>query len=131
MENFVKEFLLSAPSKALATNGPQGLNVVPVSSIFVEENNIILINYFMQKTLENILETKTVSLAVWKELYGYQIKADCDYKEEGEIFDKYVLKVKEILPKRIVKGVLILTINDIFDIAINKNTKEYLLGGVN
>lgn len=64
MENFVKEFLLTANGKALATNGPNGLNVIPVSTIFTEGNNIVLVDYFMKKTLQNILENKNVSLAV-------------------------------------------------------------------
>lgn len=128
MENFIKEFLLAAPSKALATNGPFGLNVVPVSTIFIEGNNIILVDYFMNKTLSNILENSQVSFTAWKDLYGYQIKADCKYKKEGEIFEDIVLKVKEILPERIVKGILVLEVKEIFDIAPTKNTKEHFEG---
>ncbi len=127
MENFVKEFLLIANGKALATNGPNGLNVIPVSTIFIEGDNIVLVDYFMQKTLQNILENKNVSLAAWKDLYGYQIKAECEYKIDGEIFENTVLKVKEILPDRVVKGVLILSVKEVFDIAPTKNTKEHFL----
>ncbi len=125
MENFVKEFLLNATSKALATNGIAGINVVPVSSIFIEEENIILVDYFMNKTIDNILENKEVSLTAWKDMYGYQIKASCEYKKEGEVFESITLKVKKILPERIVKGVLVLKIKEIFDIAPTKNTKEH------
>ncbi len=127
MDNFLKDFILKSNSKALATLGNDGVNVVPVSTVFIEEDKIILINYFMDKTLKNILSNNEVSLAVWKDLYGYQIKALCDYKEKGELFEKICLKVKEILPERIVKGILILTPQEIIDIAPTKDTKEHFL----
>ncbi len=125
MDNFLKEFLLKAEAKSLATFGSFGINVIPVSSIFFEEDKIILVDYFMQKTLANILENKKVSFAAWKDLFGFQIKAECDYLKEGKIFENIVIKVKDILPERIVKGILILSIKEVVDIAPNKNTREY------
>lgn len=124
MENYLKEFLLIADSKALATYGKEGINVVPVSTIRIVDDEIWLVDYFMEKTVKNILENEKVSLVAWKGLFGYQIKCLADYEVAGEKFVKAVDFVKEILPDRIVKGLLILKIEEVFDIAPTKNTKE-------
>lgn len=125
MDDFLKKFLLNSEAKSLATFGKYGINVIPVSTIFIEEDKIILVDYFMQKTLENILENKEISFAAWRDLFGFQIKADCEYVKDGELFKKIVVKVKDILPDRIVKGILILSIKNIVDIAPSKNTREH------
>lgn len=127
MENHIKEFLLKADSKALATYGLNGLNVVPVSTIFIQDDNVILVDYFMDKTVKNILENSYVSIAAWKDLFGYQLKCVAKYKKEGEVFEDIKEKVKEILPDRIVKGIIILTVREIYDIAPNKDTKDQLV----
>lgn len=66
MEKHIEEFILSAEAKALATYSNDNLNVVPVSSIKIIEGKIWLINYFMDKTLSNILENRSVALAGWE-----------------------------------------------------------------
>lgn len=124
MDNHIKEFLLKADAKALATYGLGGLNVVPVSTIFIEDETIILVDYFMDKTVKNILENSYVSIAAWKDLMGYQLKCVSKYKKDGELFEKIVDKVREILPDRVVKGIIILTPREVFDIAPNKDTRE-------
>ncbi len=124
MENYLKEFLLLADSKALATYANSSINVVPVSTIKIIGEEIILVDYFMEKTVKNILENENVSLVAWKGLFGYQIKAKAKYEVEGDKFLEIVDFVKEILPERVVKGVLILTPTEVFDIAPTKNTKE-------
>lgn len=124
MENYIKEFLLMADSKALATYANNSINVVPVSTIKVVDDEIWLIDYFMEKTVKNILENEKVSLVAWKGLFGYQLKCVADYEVAGEKFNKAVDFVKEILPERVVKGLLILKIEEAFDIAPTKNTKE-------
>ncbi|MEI6352872.1 MAG: flavin-nucleotide-binding protein [Candidatus Nomurabacteria bacterium] len=123
MEEYVKKFLLNAESKALATFGDE-INVVPVSSIKIEGDEIWLVDYFMKKTKENILKNKNVSLVAWTGLFGYQIKGEMNYETEGEKFEKAVSWISEILPERKVKGILILKPKEVFDIAPTKNTKE-------
>jgi len=124
MEIHVEQFITSADSKALATSGASGLNVVPVSSLRVVEGKIWLINYFMDKTLQNILENKEVSLVCWTKMMGYQIKGVVEYKTNGAEFDQAVTWIREMLPDRIVKGLIIISPADIYDIAPTKNTKE-------
>ncbi len=125
MNKEIEKFILNASSKALATSSKNGINVVPVSSLKVVDGEIWLINYFMDKTLINILENKEVALVCWEKMFGYQVKGDAEYLTEGEKFEKACSWIKEILPDRIVKGLIILKPKEIFDIAPTKNTHEF------
>jgi uncharacterized pyridoxamine 5'-phosphate oxidase family protein len=125
MNQNVEKFILNAPSKALATYGKYGLNVIPVSSLKVVEGEIWLINYFMDKTLENIKDKNEVALVCWNKMFGYQIKGEIEYFENGEKFTEAVNWIADILPDRTVKGLLILKPKEIFDIAPTKNTHEF------
>lgn len=125
MNQNIEKFILNAPSKALATYGKYGINVIPVSSLKIVDGEIWLINYFMDKTLENILENKEVGLVCWSKMFGYQVKGEASYLEEGEKFEQARVWIKEILPERIVKGLIILKPKEIFDIAPTKNTHEF------
>jgi predicted pyridoxine 5'-phosphate oxidase superfamily flavin-nucleotide-binding protein len=128
MEKYIEQFILSADSKALATLSPDGIiNVVPVSSIKVVDGKIILVNYFMDKTLENITANNKVSLVAWSKMVGYQIKGSVEYTTQGNVFDDVVIWIKETIPSRTVKGVLIISPEEIHDIAPGKNTKESLV----
>jgi predicted pyridoxine 5'-phosphate oxidase superfamily flavin-nucleotide-binding protein len=120
MEKHIEEFILSAEAKALATYSNDNLNVVPVSSIKIMEGKIWLINYFMDTTLSNILENKSVALVCWRKMMGYQIKGVVSYVTSGQNFDEAVKWIKSILPDRVVKGLIVLTPNEIYDISPNK-----------
>lgn len=124
MEKHIEEFILSAEAKALATYSNDNLNVVPVSSIKIIEGKIWLINYFMDKTLSNILGNRSVALVCWRKMMGYQIKGVVSYVTSGQDFDEAVKWIKSILPDRVVKGLIIITPNEIHDISPTKDTKE-------
>lgn len=124
MDKNIKKIVLSADSKALATCLRDHPNVVPVSSIKIVADKIWLINYFMDKTLKNILENKEVALVCWSKMMGYQIKGSISYETKGENFNTAIDWIKEILPEREVKGLLILDPREIYDISPSKNTKE-------
>ena len=109
--------LLSADSKALATAGPQGLNVVPVSTIRIVDGKVLLINYFFKKTLNNLRAQPQASLVAWKGFDGYQVRAKVAYVESGPDFTEAQAWVAGMLPGRIVKGLLILTPTEVFDIS--------------
>lgn len=126
MEKYIEKFILSADSKALATYADGDINVVPVSSVKIVDGKIWLINYFMKKTVANILQNKKASLVCWKKMMGYQIKGDVYYEAKGENFNLAVGWIKETMPERTVFGVLILNPKEIHDIAPNKDTKEKL-----
>ncbi len=118
--NACEAMVLQADGKALATLSVDNeVNVVPVSSVRIIDGKIVLVNYFFGKTLENIEQNPAVSLACWKGLEGYQIKALAGYETEGKMFEEIKAWINEILPERLVKGVLVLTPMAVFDVSAN------------
>lgn len=115
-ENIV-DLIEHAEGKALATYVPGCLHVVPVSTVRIEDDKILLVNYFMGRTLRNIQENPDVSLACWRGLSGFQIKANVEYQTSGAVFDLVVSWVAKSLPDRIVKGVLVLDPYEIYNVS--------------
>ena len=113
----VIEGILQADSKAFATNGKHGINVVPVSTIRIENNKILLMNYFLGKTLENIAENPHVALSCWKGLSGYQIKGTVLYFKDGDVFEEAKDWVEKNVPNKTLKGLLIITPENIYDVS--------------
>ncbi|MEK7462664.1 MAG: pyridoxamine 5'-phosphate oxidase family protein [Patescibacteria group bacterium] len=110
--------LQAADGKALATfSAESGAHVVPVSSIRIEGDTILLVNYFFGQTLKNIEKNPRVSLAAWQGLEGFQIKATARHEINGEVFDSVVAWIKETIPSRVVKGVVVLTPTEIYDVS--------------
>jgi hypothetical protein len=116
--------LLNADGKALGTVSHGEINVIPVSTIKLVDNKIWLINYFMGKTVKNILENKQAVLTCWKKLEGYKLKCKAEYISdlENENFIQAKKWISEILPERIVKGLLVLEVTEIFDVSADKES---------
>ncbi len=113
-----KEILLNADGKALATYGEKcGVHVVPVSSLRVVDEKIVLVNYFLGQTLQNIENNPKVALSAWKGLIGYQFKVEARYETSGKLFTEITEWIKATLPEREVKGILILTPTKITNIS--------------
>lgn len=126
-QNFV-DFLLQAEGKALATMGSEsGVHVVPVSSVRVVGDEIVLVNYFFGQTLKNIEENPEVALSCWTGLSGYQVKAKARHETTGELFDEVVAWIEETIPGRVVKGVLILTPTKMFDVSAGANAGKEIV----
>lgn len=103
------EMITGSDSKALATTGQYGVNVVPVSTIRVIGDKILLMNYFLKKTLGNIAENPRVALACWKGLVGCQIKGTVRYVDTGPEFEEAKDWVTENVANRTLKGLLEIT----------------------
>lgn len=114
--NKVKDCITGAEGKALASSGPAGLNVVPVSIVRVNDNSIWLFNFFMDKTIQNVNAGGDVALACWSKLCGMQIKATTQYVTEGAKFEEAVAWVATQNPDRVVLGLLELTPTDCYDV---------------
>lgn len=123
----VMEIILHADGKALATTGESGINVVPVSSIRISDNQIWLINYFMNKTYQNIVQNPQVALACWKGLEGYQIKGKACIHTKGLLFDGARAWIAEILPDRIVRGLIIIYPQEIYDVSASADRAGHKL----
>lgn len=128
ISEFCRDILQTAEGKALGTYSPEtGINVVPVSSLRLEGDEIILVNYFFSKTLENISSHPEVSLAAWKGLKGCQIKAKARYETEGEMFDTVVDWIAETIPGRVVKGILVLTPVKCYDVSAGEEAGKEIV----
>ena len=100
--------ILSAASKALATDGPAGLNVVPVSVVSMIDGKIMLYNFFMNKTVKNISVPNTpVALTCWDGLMGVQVRARATHYTKGDAFTAAESEMKEKFPDYFIFGVWI------------------------
>ena len=113
----VIEEILQADNKALASYGKHNINVVPVSTIRIVDNKILLMNYFLKKTLDNIVKNPHIALSCWKGLSGYQIKGTVEYIEDGDIFEEAKEWVKRNVQNRTLKGLLIITPENVYNIS--------------
>ena len=111
---------------ALATADKNGIpNVIAIASKkIVNDDTIYTIDTFHDKTIRNIEQNPNVSIALWKDSIGYQIKGEAKYYTEGEVFENgknWILKIK---PQKIVKGVIEIKVNNIYYL-----TPDYNLAG--
>ena len=109
--------LLEAEAKALATTGPHGVNVVPVSVINIVEDSIYLYDFFMGKTVKNLCASPAVALTAWSGLEGIQVKATATYHNSGIKFEAAVTAMKTQFPDRILRGLIILMPTVVYDIS--------------
>jgi predicted pyridoxine 5'-phosphate oxidase superfamily flavin-nucleotide-binding protein len=122
----VTEFFEEVPVMALATADKYGNpNVSAIASKkIIDQYTIWTIDTFHNKTLENIKENEQVSIAMWKDSEGYQIKGIAKHYTEGDIFERgkeWILKTK---PQKIVKGVIEKKVSKVFYM-----TPKYELAG--
>lgn len=125
----IVHIIANAEAKALATSGPHGVNVVPVSVVEIRGNSIYLYNFFMGKTIENLSAEPEVSLAVWSGLEGVQIKASVTCVKEGSIFKTATEQMKERFPERTLHCIVVLTPHTIYDVSADKERAGMQLAG--
>ena len=115
------DFFNLVPVMALGTADKSGCpNVSAIASKkVIDANTILTIDTFHNKTIENIKENNNISIAMWRDSVGYQIKGTAIYHTEGEFFEmakEWILKLK---PQKIVKGALEISITDIYHLTPN------------
>ncbi len=127
MDQTIIDQIINADARALATTGPYEVNVVPVSVVSVEEGIIYLYNFFMKKTVENILTEPLVALTCWKGLAGIQIKANAVYMTEGDRFEAATEEMHTRFPDRTLSGIIALTPIRVYDISADSTRAGKLL----
>jgi predicted pyridoxine 5'-phosphate oxidase superfamily flavin-nucleotide-binding protein len=77
----------------------------------VKENQIVITDNFMKKTIENIKNNPKVSLVFWEGEKGWRIDGNVEYHDSGELLDfvKSLEENKE-LPA---KGALVINVEEI------------------
>jgi len=103
---------------AFATSDQTGKpNVVSIAfGKVLSDSQIMLIDVFMDKSLENISENPRVALSVWdmEALQGYQLKGTAKVETNGEAFNEAARMVKSMMPQLKAKGVVIIDVDKIY-----------------
>jgi predicted pyridoxine 5'-phosphate oxidase superfamily flavin-nucleotide-binding protein len=102
------------PRLVFATVDSKGIpNVVWVLCVkILDDERILIVNNFFNKTLKNILDGSTGSLLfIAPEREAYQIKGTLRYYDQGPVYDEMKAWLD---PKFAGVGAVVLTITDIF-----------------
>lgn len=117
LPNELIELMEGSEHRALATVGEDGPNVVPVSMVRFEDDHIVICDCFMGRSAGNIALDDRVAVAFWKGFAGMQVKGRVEYLQAGEVFDRAAMRLKETHPDRVLKGVLIMKPEAVYDLS--------------
>lgn len=117
----MKEVAEKGKPFVIATASPGGEpNAVPITfAKIVSEDEIILVDNFMRKTIQNIEANPIVSVSVWAKMdtgksIGYQFKGKAREERSGELFNNAVEWTKSIASQLNPKGVVIVKVDSIY-----------------
>lgn len=84
----------------------------------VDHNTILLIDNFFKTTKQNILDNNKICIAFWdsETEEAYKIKGIAKYHTGGSFYELGKKFIQEKKPGRIPKGVVEITITEIYDI---------------
>ncbi len=116
----MKDVMGKTRGYSVATATKDGIpNVVPIHFVkILSDDEIMMANIFMKKTLENIQENPVMALSAWdwdvKPRKGYQFKGTPRVETSGRIYDMAVAMVKAEKPDLTPKSAIVVKITDIF-----------------
>ncbi len=116
----IKDVIEKTRGWAFATSTKEGVpNIVPIHfTKIISDNEIMFVDIFMKKTVENIKQNPNVALSVWdwdaKPRKGYQFKGQARIETSGNLFEEGVKIVKAEKPELDPKGVVIVKVNSIY-----------------
>ncbi len=114
----IKEVMKKAKGFALATCTKDGdPHVVPIAlGKLLSDEELLLVDVFMKKSLENLKENPTVAVTFWdlESLKGYEFKGKARLETSGPAFEEAMKLVKKVLPQLDTKGALVIKIESIF-----------------
>ena len=121
----MKQLLDETAIWVLATSDRDALpNAVPIFFTLVLENGkLLLVDNFMNKTIDNIQQNPIVSVSVWKDKEGYQFKGIAELETIGTNFELG----KELAKDRKPKGVVTVEILSVYSTAPGPNAGKKLL----
>jgi predicted pyridoxine 5'-phosphate oxidase superfamily flavin-nucleotide-binding protein len=122
----VRSFIEKAEHRALATEGEDGPNVIPVSATHIIDDSVVLCDFFMGKTAQNALRGMPAALALWKGFEGIQIKGPIAYEREGERYERIGKWAKEKYPDRTLAGIIVLSPQAVYDLTPGNSGKQLL-----
>ena len=115
----MKDIAAKTKGFALATVGKDGNpHVIPVGfAQMLSEDELLLVDVFMKKTLENIKANPKVAVSVWdmETFKGYEFKGSARIETSGKAFDDSVKMVKSMFPQFDAKAAVIVKVDSIYD----------------
>jgi predicted pyridoxine 5'-phosphate oxidase superfamily flavin-nucleotide-binding protein len=90
-------------------------NVVPMSFVKVyDDDHILIVDNFMDKTKKNLLSNPWLSLYVWDGKQSYQIKGKATIHASGQLFEEAVAWVKDKMPVLQPRSAVLVEVTNIF-----------------
>ena len=123
MTERVMELFKKVPIVILATATEDGTpNAVPVGAKKIIDSETILISdQFFNKTLANLKANPKIAISFWESHEGYQLKGTVTIETSGKLYEETAAWVAERGKKAGItlksKGVVLMKIKDIFDLA--------------
>ena len=114
----MKEIVEKSKGFAVATATKEGdPNVVPIAfGKVLSEDEILLMDIFMQKTEANIKANNRVAISVWDmdAMKRYQFKGSARIETSGSVFDDGVKMVKSMMPELSPKAAVIVKVDSVY-----------------
>lgn len=114
----IKDVAAKTKGWALATASRDGdPHVIPVAfGEVLSDDEILLVDVFMTKTLENIQANPRVAVSIWDmgSLKGYEFKGKAKIEKSGKNFEESVRMVKSMMPQLDAKGAVVIKVDSVF-----------------
>ncbi|MEO0098795.1 MAG: pyridoxamine 5'-phosphate oxidase family protein [candidate division WOR-3 bacterium] len=114
----VKKLIDGTRNIAFATVDKEGMpNVVPMLQYWwLAEDTLVIADFLMKKSKENVLETGKVCIAVWDDTgESYKLKGNAAYETSGPGYDLAKRKIQEKTPDRCPKGVVVIKFTEVYN----------------
>ena len=117
----MKDIASKTKGFALATATKNGdPHVIPVGfGKVLSDDEVLLVDVFMKKTLENIKANPKVAVSVWDygSLKGYEFKGIARIETSGNAFADSVKMVKSVFPQFDAKAAIVVKVDSIYDVS--------------
>ena len=124
VDTAVRPFIFATASKDGKPNG------VPIGFVkLLSDDEFMLVDNFMQKTRQNVIENPVAAVTCWSsELhYGYQFKGKARYETSGKAFDNAMEWVKNREVPFQPKGAVIVKVDEVYYVGGRKDSRENLV----
>jgi len=84
----------------------------------LSDDEVLLVDVFMKKTLDNIKANPKVAVSVWDYdgLKGYEFKGNARIETSGNAFEDDVKMVKSVFPQFDAKAAVVVQVDSIYDV---------------
>ncbi len=115
----VKDVFTKTAIYPVATASKDGVpNVVPIHFVKIyDEDTILLVDNFMNKSLKNLQENPQIAISVWdmNTNQAYQIKGQATIVTSGKPFDEAIAWVKKGMPDVNPKSAILMQVTHIYN----------------